>query len=381
MKILYLFQIGSSQSPGVFNKIISKIKSLNFFAETKAICFAKHTDIHYENFSVINSNQTFVEQLETVLEKNARLYDFIIFRYPMVSKKMINVLRKYPRKIIFEHNTLEENELLFNIKSLSLQDVGYLIKKREGRLWKEYIKPYIEEKRYGAEALSLARAGLCISNTVAQFEKQKYKKYQVLVQGNGIDLSDVSVLKNTVESDRLKLLFISGSPNKWHGVDRVLEGIKNYKGKKEILLHLIGKVHHSVLEEIKKIPTPHKVIFHGVLNREGIFNVAEECNLGIGSLALHRLGLKEGSTLKVREYMAMGLPFVVGYDDIDIPQKYEYALQVRYDDSPLDFQEIDEFLISLVAKSFSSIKMRDVSSSYIDQNVKMKQFVEFLEKI
>lgn len=382
MKILYLFQIDPLKSPGVFNKIASKIKSLNNFVETKAINFSKESITQSaSNIEFIISGKKFIPNLEFALEKYASEYNYIVIRYPNASPKLIEILKLYPNKVVFEHNTLELNELRFNIKGLSFKDIAYLLLKGKNRLWTEYFRPYFFEKKYGAQVLSLARAGLCISNTVASFEKKKCPDYNLLVQGNGIDLSNISVLKNHLDTTTLRMLFISGSANQWHGVDRVLEGMISYKGEKPLVLHLVGRVHHSVLLQIKKVGSPHKVLFHGVLNRTEISKIAQECNLGIGSLALHRLGLVEGSTLKVREYMAMGLPFVFGYDDIDVPEEYKYALKVEANDRSIDFCLVDAFLKNLVHEGFTSSKMRVDSSKYIDQEIKMKQFVEYLEKI
>jgi hypothetical protein len=382
MKILYVFQINGLKSPGVFNKINSKIKILNRFIETKAINFCEQKNISTSlNIEFMVSKGSFSENFQFVLKEYANEYTYVVIRYPNASRKIVEILKMYPGKIIFEHNTLELNELLFNIKVLTIRDVFYLLKEGNGRLWNEYLKPYFFEKRYGATVLSLVKAGLCISNTVASFEKEKYSPYQVLVQGNGIDLSEVPVLNNDLDSASLRMLFISGSANRWHGVDRLLEGMMTYDGEKEIVLHLVGRVHHSVLEQIKNIPPPHKVEFYGVKNRSEILEIAEQCNLGVGSFALHRLGLVEGSTLKVREYMAMGLPFVLGYDDIDIPSVYPYALNISANYEPVNFNDVTLFLEGLLSNGFSSSIMRTESSNYIDQDVKMEQFVKYLKAL
>jgi hypothetical protein len=42
------------------------------------------------------------------------------------------------------------------------------------------------------------------------------------------------------------------------------------------------------------------------------------CTLGVGSLALHRAGLREASPLKSRNYLALGLPVIQAYEDTDL---------------------------------------------------------------
>lgn len=50
-------------------------------------------------------------------------------------------------------------------------------------------------------------------------------------------------------------------------------------------------------------------------------------NIGIGTLALHRKGMKEASPLKVREYLAYGLPVILGYKDTDVDGK-DFVLNI-----------------------------------------------------
>jgi hypothetical protein len=43
---------------------------------------------------------------------------------------------------------------------------------------------------------------------------------------------------------------------------------------------------------------------------------------------MHRIPLEEACPLKVREYLAFGLPVLIGYTDTDIPARAPYALQI-----------------------------------------------------
>ncbi|MBE3098230.1 MAG: hypothetical protein IMZ44_14030, partial [Planctomycetes bacterium] len=41
-----------------------------------------------------------------------------------------------------------------------------------------------------------------------------------------------------------------------------------------------------------------------------------------------RKGMNENSPIKTREYLAAGLPVIIGYDDIDFPDRPDYILQL-----------------------------------------------------
>ncbi|MNZ78728.1 hypothetical protein D3C78_973150 [compost metagenome] len=50
--------------------------------------------------------------------------------------------------------------------------------------------------------------------------------------------------------------------------------------------------------------------------------------MAIGPLALYRRGMKEASPLKVREYLAYGLPVINGYVDTDFKEEVPFILRI-----------------------------------------------------
>ena len=58
---------------------------------------------------------------------------------------------------------------------------------------------------------------------------------------------------------------------------------------------------------------------HGTLSGDAYWAVLGRADVAIGSLAMERAGLREGSPLKVREYLLAGIPTVIGYEDTDFP--------------------------------------------------------------
>ena len=73
---------------------------------------------------------------------------------------------------------------------------------------------------------------------------------------------------------------------------------------------------------------PENIRLPGRLARAEYEPVAARCTVGFGTLALHRKGMEEACALKVREYLAMGLPVVLGNRDADIPKGAAYSLQL-----------------------------------------------------
>jgi hypothetical protein len=128
----------------------------------------------------------------------------------------------------------------------------------------------------------------------------------VAVVANGADPAAVPSLPSPA-NDRPRAVF-SGSPaHAWHGVDRLLELAAAVP---EMDFDLVGPQPDGV---------PANVTVHGRLAGEAYWSVLGRADVAVGSLAMERAGIREGSPLKVREYLLAGIPSVIGYEDTDFP--------------------------------------------------------------
>lgn len=106
--------------------------------------------------------------------------------------------------------------------------------------------------------------------------------------------------------------------------------------------------------------------------------VLSGCHLAIGSLALHRSGLREACVLKVQEYTARGLPFIIAYDDPDLLAGLPWVLKIPADKSPVEVDTLITFA-EKVSKSPSLVKeMRTFAESKLSWTVKMKGLARFV---
>lgn len=134
----------------------------------------------------------------------------------------------------------------------------------------------------------------------------------------------------------------------WHGFDRVMSGIGEYKGGKEVFFHVVGGVHpnrmkYVFLPIIEKYGIADKIIFHDVLFGEDLDRVFNQCQFAIGSLGRHRSGITVIKTLKNREYASRGIPFIYSEQDSDFDHQ-PYIIKAPADDTPIDIQQICDFL-------------------------------------
>ncbi|SHH27977.1 glycosyltransferase [Thermosipho atlanticus] len=195
---------------------------------------------------------------------------------------------------------------------------------------------------------------------------------------NGIDVESIKVSKQAKESNTLDLIGVA-YVNKWHGYDRVITGVAEYYKKnprKEVVFHIVGN--GPELENLKvltkKLNLEKYVKFYGFKSGDELDKILDNCDIGIGSLGMHRIGLEKGFTLKLREYCAKGIPFIYGYFDKDF-EDFKYSLRVPNDDSPIDIEKIINFYETIKNENYVE-KMRKYAIEKLSWNTKIKPVIE-----
>jgi glycosyltransferase involved in cell wall biosynthesis len=127
-----------------------------------------------------------------------------------------------------------------------------------------------------------------------------------VVIANGIELAEIEPLPPST-STRPTLVF-SGTPGQaWHGVDKL---VALAEAAPELDVILLG------LEPRPSLPP--NLEAHRYLAREEYEPLFRRADAALGTAALHRKGMNEACALKVREYLAYGLPVVLPYEDTDL---------------------------------------------------------------
>jgi len=147
------------------------------------------------------------------------------------------------------------------------------------------------------------------------------------VIANGIELGDFAVAPPPATPPSLVFVGSSGTP--WHGLERIAEISALLPG---ITIDIVGC---SVADWTSATPAPASMRFHGQLARDRYEPIAGRAIAALGTLALFRKHMDEACPLKVREYLAMGLPVIAGYEDTDIPAGADYFLRLPNNAAPL----------------------------------------------
>jgi hypothetical protein len=188
----------------------------------------------------------------------------------------------------------------------------------------------------------------------------------IAVVSNGVDFERTPWYEKPT-SARPRLLFVGTGASPWYGVDKML-----WLAKQEPHwdFDLVGPV--APAEGL-----PANVRAHGALSVQAYFEVARHATAALGSLAWHRADLSEACPLKVREYLAMGIPTIIAYDDVDFPSSTPFIL--RLDNYENNVKENTEAITTFVDRA-AGMRVERRMITNIDIRSKERQRLAFIRE-
>lgn len=165
---------------------------------------------------------------------------------------------------------------------------------------------------------------------------------------NGVDLDTIAPRKPSYQKDCIHVAF-AAIFYPWHGIDRMIQGMGNYYakgGNRNIELHLIGDgPERQRLQELAtSLGIEDRCHFLGMCDRQQMDKAYDKCTLAVEQLGNHRKKQAVSASLKSREYLAKGLPFIYeGEVDLFIKNPVDFCLGVPADESPVCIEDVVEF--------------------------------------
>lgn len=202
---------------------------------------------------------------------------------------------------------------------------------------------------------------------------------------NGVDYASVQ-LKSHQAHTGIHLIAVALFAE-WHGYDRLLQGLAENRAlaeKENIVFHLVGdglslKSYQDIVE---RTGISKHVVFHGRLSGKALYDIYNVSDIGIDALGRHRSGVFYNSTLKGKEYCAIGLPSISGVEtELDtIPNNF--YLRVPADDSSIDISKIVEFYQNLCQNSDPqqlASEIRRQTQKYFDFGNAFKPVIDYVD--
>ena len=185
---------------------------------------------------------------------------------------------------------------------------------------------------------------------------------------NGVSVDTLPLHQPHPEKSSIHLLALA-SMSGWHGYDRLLHALAVYNGDASVHVSFVGGEGDGSLAAwhalANQLGVSDRVTFHGPLFGDALDQVIADCDVGVGSLGMYRYGLAQGMTLKLREYMARGLPFLTAVEDPALPPDPAFSLHVPNDDTPISMEAVVQFALRAKADADVATRMRAYAQTHM----------------
>lgn len=259
-------------------------------------------------------------------------YDAVYLRFYLPGKDLIRFLRKLRKlspgtKILLEYPTL---------------NVGPLMKTDKAR-WVSYL---INKKRI-AQMNELADYIITLTKDHSLFGKP------ALFMPNGFDFNSLQADTPKNNTDKLILLGVASDCAHYHGYDKIILGLQTYLQNNppvDVEFRIVSSLAGHNMAALKKLAVDAgvdaHVIFCGLKSKSELGTEYKNAHIGVGTLALHRIGLLDNYSLKHREYAASGLPFIMSLGD-DAFEDTPFVFTVERDELPVNIGALVHFYLQL----------------------------------
>ena len=126
-------------------------------------------------------------------------------------------------------------------------------------------------------------------------------------------------------------------------------------------------------------------VFYGTKRGAELDEIYDKCNIAVASLGMSRIGYKTANSLKIREYLAKGLPIITACN-IDLFEKHSFKYECKFsnDESSIDIKKIIDFFDNTYLtnnEQFIIDDIREYSEEYCDMSYAMNNVINFIKNV
>ena len=350
MRIAYFAQVQSGSELGVFHKIAGQVGEWRRHGHEARVFLATAGDADawrqrlgdavVRRYDGPMSRELALAQL--VLAAHRHSPDLLYFRFSLVHPPVLGLGVGVPTVIEVNTDDTHETALWGSARSLYNAATRDVVLRR-------------------ADAMVFVTTELSTRAAFASFTRRRS------VITNGIALDEYPELPVPAGAPP-RLVFVGSAGQPWHGIDKLLTLAER---RPRWQFDIVGSRDDSGR-------APSNIIWHGALQRAAVLDVLALAHVGVGTLALHRNSLDEASTLKIREYLAVGLPVIYGYHDPDADGLGDLSLRIPNCESNVtdSLEAIDRFVEASVAR-----RVPRSSIAHIDVSAKEQQRLELFQAV
>jgi hypothetical protein len=369
MKILFAMNIVGKKT-GVPEKVHTMISTLESMGHS--VKFLPLAEVEPENERVFEKYY-FTDKVTDLKKQKGFARIFMIARmvrqsdieivYYRLDLTLSNIIGLFlsGKKIVTEHNTIESKEIAS-------------LRKKNDPATERY---YFIEKYFGFIFRQLTSGIVGVTDQILRHEQNiAITEKPGLVLTNSIDTGRYPRFKSNQKASK-RIAFV-GLAKLWQGIDKIY----NLMGDPlmaDFKLIIIGDADANELQCGRAVPE--NIEFCGPLFGEELITKLLSCDIAIGSLAVYRKGIQQACPIKVRLYLALGLPVMIGYDDPDLPSGVSFVFSVPNNDEKISAKEFVEFYNKVTSVAELNLSIRKFATDNLDTKVKMKELVSFFEQV
>lgn len=234
------------------------------------------------------------------------------------------------------------------------------------------------ERITGWVAVRSAMAVLGVTNEVARFQVDRRAPGKPAgLYANGIDLNTVDEVEDHRDDTAVQVVFLSNTFSEWHGLDRLVDAVRDAPAIPDgLTIHIIGHLSEPQEKHVLALGQRANVFHvHGFLETEAYRTLLAKADVGLGSLAMDRQNMREGSTLKVREMLGMGLPVYSGHADTVLGADFPFYHCV----SVIDIAGLHQFARQM--KRHRRSEVRAAAAPFIEKSAMMQAAANWLRRL
>jgi glycosyltransferase involved in cell wall biosynthesis len=362
MKIAYVIDTNISSSNSIVNKIESKIKlwkeeshEVKVFSllsdtsesimEDGVVCQVKKANSKFIYISAVKKLKSFLKTYKP---------DIIYTRYIRYIPGLVGALKISGSNYIVEINTndVEENKLSSLKKNI----------------YNQMTRSYLLNNSIGF---------VHVTNELKNsYDFSKFNKKGIVIP-NGIDTNKFLNYPNQ-KSEPTRIVFIGTAGQDWQGFEKVIY----LAGKlKKYNFDIIG-INEIDLKEIEIKDISKNVYLHGFLPLEENMKIISNASIGIGTLSLYKKNMQEACALKTRQYLAQGLPIILGYKDTDLlDKKLDFVLELENEPKNIinNIERINSFIEKMSV--YDNLIIKKFAINNLDVVLKEKTRLKFMKEL
>lgn len=256
-------------------------------------------------------------------------YGICYIRFPYIDwwlKQIIKELKRHHATIYIEVSTYP-----IHCPSLREDGIAAVLLYRQHKFFSRGLNKYVEKVLYIGNKTD--RIFGCTAEAIP----------------NGCDVERYKMMP-PMDANREEIVLIAvAGMFAHHGYERLLGGMADYyrngRPEKVVKVYMVGD--GPMKENYQKAVIENGLIEHihftGVKSGEELDALFEHADIAVGPLGLYKENCYQASTLKVKEYLSRGIPFIYACEEIALSAELPYALKVENRPGNLDMGEVLKF--------------------------------------